>query len=55
MKAKAIDHICFVVHDLDAAVALYRDTVRGFGVRFQASDQRRALAYAMGVPDALSG
>ncbi len=27
MKAKAIDHICFVVHDLDAAVALYRDTL----------------------------
>jgi len=26
LKAKAIDHICFVVHDLDAAVALYRDT-----------------------------
>jgi methylmalonyl-CoA/ethylmalonyl-CoA epimerase len=27
MKAKAIDHICFVVHDLDSAVALYRDTL----------------------------
>ena len=27
MKAKAIDHICFVVHDLDAAVERYRDTL----------------------------
>ncbi len=27
MKAKAIDHICFVVRDLDAAVERYRDTL----------------------------
>ncbi|MBE0616693.1 MAG: VOC family protein [Proteobacteria bacterium] len=27
MKAKAIDHLCFVVRDLDAAVARYRDTL----------------------------
>jgi methylmalonyl-CoA/ethylmalonyl-CoA epimerase len=27
MKAKAIDHICFVVHNLDEAVARYRDTL----------------------------
>ncbi len=27
MKAKAIDHICFVVRDLDAAVERYRDAL----------------------------
>jgi hypothetical protein len=27
----------------------YRDPARGFGARFPASDQSRALAYAMGV------
>ncbi len=27
MKATAIDHLCFVVHDLDEAVARYRDTL----------------------------
>lgn len=27
MKARAIDHLCFVVRDLDAAVARYRDTL----------------------------
>ncbi|GAB4277968.1 MAG: methylmalonyl-CoA epimerase [Deferrisomatales bacterium] len=27
MKTTAIDHICFVVHDLDAAVARYRDVL----------------------------
>jgi hypothetical protein len=37
------------------ATVVYRDAVRGFGVRFLASDQRRALAYAMGVPDAVRG
>ena len=34
---------------------VYRDAVRGFGVRFLASDQRRALAYAMGMPDPARG
>lgn len=29
------------------AEIVYRDAVRGFGVRFLPSDQRRALAYAM--------
>jgi hypothetical protein len=29
------------------AEVVYRDAVRGFGVRFLPSDQRRALAYAM--------
>ena len=31
------------------AEVVYRDPVQGFGVRFPASDQSRALAYAMGV------
>jgi len=31
------------------ADVVYRDRVRGFGVRFQPSDPARALAYAMGV------
>jgi PilZ domain-containing protein len=34
---------------------VYRDAVQGFGVRFLASDQRRALAYAMGMPDTARG
>jgi hypothetical protein len=33
------------------AAVVYRDAARGFGVRFLASDQRRALAYAMGSTD----
>ena len=37
------------------AEVLYRDAVRGFGVRFLPSDQRRALAYAMGLPDTARG
>lgn len=31
------------------ADVVYRDRVQGFGVRFQPSDQARALAYAMGI------
>lgn len=31
------------------ADVVYRDRVRGFGVRFQPSNQARALAYAMGI------
>ena len=37
------------------AEVVYRDAARGFGVRFLPSDQRRALAYAMGVPDPARG
>jgi hypothetical protein len=37
------------------AEVLYRDAVRGFGVRFLPSEQRRALAYAMGVADTPRG
>src|SRR6476619_628669 len=37
------------------AEVVYRDAARGFGVRFLASDQRRALAYAMGVTETPRG
>lgn len=40
------------------AEVVYRDPSQGFGVRFPASDQSRALAYAMGAglsSDTLSG
>lgn len=33
------------------ADVVYRDRVQGFGVRFQPSDQARALAYAMGAAE----
>ena len=32
------------------AEVVYRDLIRGFGVRFLPSDQARALALVMGVP-----
>jgi hypothetical protein len=37
------------------AAVVYRDAVRGFGVRFLPSDQHRALAYAMGGLEAPRG
>ena len=37
------------------AEVVYRDAVRGFGVRFLPSAQRRALAYAMGVTETTQG
>ena len=33
---------------------VYLDRVQGFGVRFRASDQTRALAYAMGIIEPLA-
>ena len=37
------------------AEVVYRDAIRGFGVRFLPSEQRRALAYAMGMTETPQG
>ncbi|MBI5016810.1 MAG: VOC family protein [Deltaproteobacteria bacterium] len=51
MKATAIDHLCFAVKELDAAMAVYRDTLglEPDGVYTAPSEKIRVARYYLGA------